>query len=251
MAKNLTAALKWQQFSYQLRSGLWKGIDWIFPPQCPGCQTMGTRWCEACSSSVKPISGHICPVCGEPGSTAEVCFDCRSIPPAFDSLRSYTLFTGPIREALHHLKYSNDIGLGEVLSPYLVKTYQSMNLDIDLVTAVPLSKKRLRSRGYNQAEELARPFAAMIKKPYLGNAVERVVDTRSQIDLSAEERRENVSGAFYANSMSIKAKSVIIIDDVSTTGSTISECAGALRKAGAREIHAITLARAPLKTTPG
>ncbi len=212
---------------------------------------MGTRWCENCSSSVQTLPEPVCPVCGEPGSTDEICNDCRSIPPAFDSLRSHALFSGPVREALHRLKYNNDIGLGEVLAPYLVKTYQTMNLDIDLVTAIPLSKKRLRSRGYNQAEELARPFAAMIGKPYLGNLVERIVDTRSQIDLSAQERRENVSGAFYANSMFIKAKSVIIIDDVSTTGSTISECARALRKAGAREVHAITLARAPLKTTPG
>lgn len=212
---------------------------------------MGVRWCDACAHSVIPLREPYCPVCGEPGNTMEVCEDCQTIPPDFDNLRSHTLFTGPIREALHHLKYNNDIGLGEVLAHYLVETFQQQKWDADIVTAVPLSKRRLRSRGYNQAEELARPFAAMIHKPYMGNIVKRVVDTRSQIDLSAEERRENVYGAFYANSMFIKAKSVIIIDDVSTTGSTISECARALRKAGAREIHAITLARAPLKNSPG
>jgi competence protein ComFC len=157
------------------------------------------------------------------------------------------LFDGPIREALHRLKYNNDIGLGEVLAPYLVQTFEKQSWSVDIVTAVPLSKKRLRSRGYNQAEKLARPFAALINKPFHAQAIQRTVDTRSQIDLSAEERRQNVSGAFYANSMYIAEKSVIIIDDVSTTGSTISECAKALKASGARSIYALTLARAPLR----
>ncbi len=157
------------------------------------------------------------------------------------------MFDGTIREALHSLKYKNDIGLGEVLAPYLVGAFSQQSWDIDLVTAVPLSKKRLHDRGYNQAEKLAKPFAIRIKKPYFANAIQRTIDTKSQIDLSAEERRENVSGAFYAKSIYVNQKSVIIIDDVSTTGSTLSECASALKLAGAREVFALTLARAPLK----
>jgi ComF family protein len=189
----------------------------------------------------------ICQVCGEPGSDKTICPDCLSDPPAFDILRSATLFDGKIREALHHLKYNQDIGIGEALAPHLVNVFATQNWNIDLVTSVPLSQKRQRIRGYNQAEMLARPFAAMIKKPYSSHAINRIIDTRSQIDLNADERRKNVSGAFYANTMYIDQKSVIIIDDVSTTGSTISECALALKQAGAKEVYALTLARAPLK----
>jgi len=161
-------------------------------------------------------------------------------------MRSYTLFEGPLRDALHRLKYNNDIGLGAALAPYLATTFFQQSWDVDFVTAVPLSKKRQRSRGYNQAEKLARPFAALIEKPFFPQAIRRVIDTRSQVDLSAEDRRNNVSGAFYANCMDITGKSVIIIDDVSTTGSTISECARALKTSGAKCVFALTLARAPL-----
>ena len=109
--------------------------------------------------------------------------DCLENPPAFDSLRSATLFEGKIREALHRLKYNRDIGLGEVLAPHLVDVYQKQNWNVDMVTSVPLSHKRLRMRGYNQAEMLAKPFAGIISKPYSNHIVQRVIDTRSQIDL--------------------------------------------------------------------
>jgi ComF family protein len=162
-------------------------------------------------------------------------------------LRSATLFGGNIREALHRLKYNQDIGIGEALAPHLVDVFYKQDWNIDLVTCVPLSPKRQRIRGYNQAEMLSMPFAALINKPHTPRAIHRIVDTRSQIDLNADERRKNVSGAFYANAMYVDQKSVIIIDDVSTTGSTISECAQALKQAGAKKVYALTLARAPLK----
>lgn len=230
-----------------MQSKLWKVLDIIFPPECPGCKTMGVRWCNYCRASIQNLPDPVCPICGEPGNTPSICRDCMDTPPAFDSLRSATLFEGKIREALHRLKYNRDIGLGEVLAPHLVETFHQQHWDIDLVTSVPLSRNRLRMRGYNQAEIIARPFAGLINKPYSGKVIQRVIDTRSQIDLSAEERRKNISGAFYANIMHINQKSVIIIDDVSTTGSTISECALALKQAGAKKVYALTLARAPLK----
>jgi competence protein ComFC len=247
MNEKMTAAIRWQQFSYKTTSGIWKVLDWIFPPECPGCKTIGTRFCEPCRSSIKQIKGPICPVCGEPGSSERICKDCLQEPPGFDMMRSFALFDGPIRESLHRLKYNNDIGLGEVLAPFLVELFASLSWQVDVVTAVPLSRERYRARGYNQAECIARPFAAMIQIPYSSSAVKRLINTRSQIDLSASERRENVSGAFYANSSQVDLKSVIIIDDVSTTGSTISECARALKLAGAKGVYALTLARAPLK----
>ncbi|NLF51652.1 MAG: ComF family protein [Leptolinea sp.] len=232
----------------KFQNTLWKVLDWIFPPFCPGCNKTGIRLCEDCRSSIRRISDPICPVCGEPGNDSSICQDCLNYPPEFDRLRSAALFDGVIRESLHRLKYNNDIGLGEILAPFLVEVSASQNWDIDLVTSVPLSNERLRMRGYNQAECLAKPFAAMIGKLYAPSAILRIKNTKSQIDLSAGERRENVSGAFYANSSQVVLKSVIIIDDVSTTGSTISECARALKLAGAKGVYALTLARAPIRT---
>jgi competence protein ComFC len=246
MKNDPAAVCKRQQFSYQCTAWVWNALDWVFPPDCPGCESVGERFCEKCRDSVEPMHGPLCSVCGEPVREAGLCVDCLTEPPDFDALRAYTLFDGTIRNALHRLKYRNDISMGDVLAPYLVDLLSHQNWPVDLVTAVPLSKKRQRSRGYNQAERIARPFAVRIHKPYYANAIHRVVDTRSQIDLSLTERRENVSGAFYANSMVVGLKSVIIIDDVSTTGSTISECARALKEAGAERVYALTVARAPL-----
>jgi competence protein ComFC len=251
MKSNSTAVFKRQQFSYQWSTWIWNILDWVFPPDCPGCESSGVRFCEKCRGSVQPLPEPICPVCGEPGKTEGLCSDCLSEPPAFDALRAYTLFDGKIRNALHRLKYRDDISLGDVLAPFLVDLYTHNNWPVDLVTAVPLSKNRYRSRGYNQAEQIALPFAVRINKPYFANAIQRVVDTQSQIDLSLTERRENVSGAFYANTMVVGLKSVIIIDDVSTTGSTLSECARALKEAGADKVYALTIARAPLSGTRG
>jgi len=247
MKQELTAVSKRQQFSYHFSSLMWNVLDWIFPPDCPGCGKQGERFCEKCKNFVQPLTDPLCPVCGEPGKSDAVCNDCLSYPPGFDALRAYAVFDGPVRNALHRLKYRDDISQGDVLSKFLFDLYSCLNWQIDLVTAIPLSKERLRSRGYNQAERIARPFAFRINKPFYANAVERIKNTNSQIDLSLFERRENVSGAFYANSMVVNLKSVIIIDDVSTTGSTISECARALKEAGAEKVYALTVARAPLK----
>jgi ComF family protein len=246
MKPNLTAVCERQQFLYNYSSMMWNILDWIFPPDCPGCGKKGIRFCEDCQKLVLPLPDPLCPLCGEPVRLEGLCSDCIKESPSFDALRAYTLFDGEIRNALHRLKYRNDISLGGVLAPFLVELYSRQGWNVDVVTAIPLSKKRLRSRGYNQAERIARPFAAMIKKPYLTNAVHRIIDTKSQIDLSLTERCVNVSGAFYANSMDVALKSVIIIDDVSTTGSTISECSRALKEAGAEKVYALTIARAPL-----
>ena len=247
MKQDLTAVSKRQQFSYRLTSVMWNVLDWIFPPDCPGCGVTGERFCEKCKGSIQPITGPVCPICGEPDTSESLCADCISLTPDFDALRAYAIFDGPVRNALHRLKYRDDISQGDVLSSFLAEVFSRQNWQVDLVTAIPLSKERLRTRGYNQAEQIARPFAVRINKPFIAHAVERKINTKSQIDLSLSERRENVSGAFYANSMVVDLKSVIIIDDVSTTGSTISECARALKEAGAEKVYALTVARAPLK----
>jgi ComF family protein len=157
------------------------------------------------------------------------------------------VFQGPLRKALHRLKYERDIGLGDPLSNHLIEYYNELKWDIDFVTVVPLSKERLRERGYNQAALLARPFAYAIHKPYLPKLLYRKRNTRTQVGLNASERRQNVNNAFGARLEKVHEKNILVIDDVTTTGSTISACAQALRQAGASAVYGLTLSRAVLQ----
>jgi len=166
----------------------------------------------------------------------------------YQTLRSYGLFDGPLREALHRLKYQRDIGIGEALSKHIIELYNDQKWEIDIIVPVPLSRKRARERGYNQAGLLARPLAYAIQKPFQPEALHRSRDTRSQVGLRAKERRENVDGSFIADVQRVNGKVVLVIDDVMTTGSTINACAQALRVAGASVVYALTLARAVSKT---
>lgn len=221
----------------------WGALDLLFPPTCGGCEKPGVRWCADCQRQVQRII-ELCPICGLPQKSGHVCKDCRQNPPPYRSLRSFGLYQGTLREAIHRLKYQKDIGLGEALAAHLVDLLTEQGWPIDMVTAVPLSLQRRKQRGYNQAGMLARPLALFIDKPMFPGALERTRDTASQVGLTAAERRKNVEGAFRANPKIVTGKTVLVIDDVTTTGSTIRACAQALIDAGALEVYGLTLARA-------
>lgn len=235
--------------AYFLYQYFWQILDWIFPPTCGGCDQTGVRWCPSCQGQVKKIEGEICPRCGEPSEITDrgVCSECAAHPPSYQELRSCMIFQGPVREALHRLKYGRDIGLGDPLSKHLIAYYNELKWDIDFVTVVPLSKERLKERGYNQASFLARPLAYAINKPYDPKLLYRKRNTRTQVGLSAAERWQNVSDAFGAIPAKARGKTILVIDDVTTTGSTISACAQALCQAGASAVFGLTLSRAVLQ----
>lgn len=234
--------------AYFLYHLLWCAIDWVFPPTCGGCGKPGVRWCEECQNKVLRISSPICPRCGEAQPDDETCQNCRQHPPEYEALRSFGVFDGPLRDALHRMKYQRDIGLGEPLSKHLIGLYNDLKWEIDMIVPVPLGTERLKERGYNQSGLLARPLAFSARKAFLPGILNRTRDTRTQVGLSAKERRENVDGAFSSSDKSVQGKVVLIVDDVTTTGSTISACAKALRAAGASKVYGLTLARAVLKT---
>lgn len=139
------------------------------------------------------------------------------------------------------------MGMGEALSKHLIELYNDLKWDIDMIVPVPLSKAHYKKRGYNQAGLLARPLAYAVEKPYRPGALERTRDTLSQVHLGAHERRKNVSNAFGAKAEIVKGKNILVIDDVTTTGSTISACAKALKSAGASTVFGMTLARSVLQ----
>jgi ComF family protein len=136
------------------------------------------------------------------------------------------------------------MGLGEALTPQLTCFAVGLAWPIDLVIPVPLGRKRLRERGYNQVALIARPLAMALGVVYDQHAVARVRDTRSQVGLPRRERHDNVRDAFRAQPTRVPGRSILLVDDVATTGSTFSSCAGALCASGARDVFALTVARA-------
>ena len=173
-----------------------------------------------------------------------ICKICLSSRPSYHALRSWAVFEGPVRGAVHHLKYRRDLGLGEVLSNPLADFIQTQNWQIDTVIPIPLSNQRYKERGYNQIALVAYPLSLILDLAYSPNALIRKKHTRSQVGLSALERKNNVEGAFWANPKLTSGKSILLMDDVATTGSTLAAASEALVASGAAKIYALTLARA-------
>jgi len=227
--------------AYQL---LWEALDWLYPPSCGGCGAWGARWCLECIQKTIEIMPPICPICGNPNSKNEECERCRISPPLFTSLRSYSVFGGSIREAIHKFKYKHEIGLGEALSRLMITKIEKLNWSLDLITSVPLGLVRFKERGYNQATLLARPIALFYKVPFSSQALSRVRETRTQVGLSVVERNENMSGAFQAKYGLVRGKNILVVDDVATSGATLNACAKALLENGASKVYGFSLARA-------
>jgi competence protein ComFC len=231
----------WQYYLYK---NFWVGIDWLFPPVCGGCGRSGTRWCQDCQKKVQVIDEPVCNACGLPQTHSGLCERCEEKLPSFKLLRSWTVFEEPVRKALHRLKYRRDIGLGEALSNQMSGFVAQLGWSVDTLIPIPLGKRRLKERGYNQVAMVAMPLSIQLGLDYDPAALARARETRSQVGLSAVERQENVQGAFFVDGMKVSGRSVLLIDDVSTTGATLSSAAEALLTSGAREVYAVTIARA-------
>ena len=230
--------------AYKFRQWFWVGLDWLYPPVCGGCNRTGNRWCPDCQKQVQNIREPICEKCGQPLFHPGQCRRCKQSAPPYEALRSWAIFDGPIRNALHSLKYRRNIALGDSLARQLNEFAGKLGWPVDLVVPVPLGKIRTKDRGYNQVGLVARPLAQINKWHYVPEALVRKRETKSQVGLSVEERLENVTGAFFADPERVHGLNVLVIDDVATTGATLSACAVTLLEAGANRVYALTLARA-------
>jgi competence protein ComFC len=158
-------------------------------------------------------------------------------------MRSWLVFEGPIRNALHTLKYRRNMALGETLAKYLAEFVGTLGWPVKLVVPVPLGKGRKNERGYNQVGLVAMPLASINHWRYSPQALVRTRETSSQVGLTIAQRRENVSGAFLGDQALVSNADVLLVDDVATTGATLSACSSALLEAGARSVYALTIAR--------
>ena len=159
-------------------------------------------------------------------------------------MRSWAVFDSPVQNALHTMKYRRNIGLGESFAAQMAEFVRSLNWRVDVLIPVPLGKNRLKERGYNQVALVARPLAYEVGLDYSPGALWKARETRSQVGLTISQRQENVQGAYQADAQVVKYRSIVLMDDVATTGSTILACTEALLSAGAKEVYAITIARA-------
>jgi len=230
-------------WSYTLYRSLWTALDLFFPPACGGCGKVGSRWCADCQQRVKILSGTLCKICGLPLAKAGICDTCHADRPHFLALRAWAVFENPVQTALHKLKYRRDISMGDSLASQMLPFVQGLSWPIDMIIPIPLGKQRRRERGYNQVGMIAKPLAMALNVKYAPNELMRRRETRSQVGLTKAERRENVHDAFQAGA-GVNGKTVLVMDDVSTTGSTLSSSAEVLYSSGAKDVYALTVARA-------
>lgn len=230
-------------FSYTLYRSVWNALDLFFPPTCGGCGKVGSRWCTDCQQRVNILHGTLCEVCGLPLAKAGICEACQSDRPHFLALRAWAVFENPVQTALHKLKYRRDFSMGDSLASQMLSFVRELNWPMDMIVPIPLGKQRRRERGYNQVGMIAMPLAMALNVEYAPNELMRRKETRTQVGLTKIERRENVQDAFQAGAR-VGKKTVLVMDDVSTTGSTLSSSAKALYSAGAKDVYALTVARA-------
>jgi ComF family protein len=228
--------------SRRLLSGLW---DLVLPPRCVVCDALiapDLAFCPACEVGLVAPEAP-CPRCAEPAAPRS-CSRCRAQRPAFEALTAPWLYGGPLAEAIGRLKYQHRSELARPLAS-LFALGPLRALELDRVLPVPLHRRRLARRGFNQATLLARPLARALELPLDCTALSRCRDTPSQTRLSPAERRANVSGAFdVPRPERVACKRLLLVDDVATTGATLDAAARALRVHSAASVHAVVLARA-------
>ncbi|MCX6812414.1 MAG: ComF family protein [Candidatus Berkelbacteria bacterium] len=219
-------------------------LDLIFPKICSGCGKFGEIVCADCQNQIKIIQTPTCPKCGKITPSGQFCKSCKDESLLTGLLISADYRRGPVKEMIHHLKYSGQRELALPLAKLLVSRLKISKLRGQIVVVpVPLHIHRQRLRGFNQSELLAR--AVCTKLNLAGaNALKRIKFKKTQVESKGKERRENLIGAFKCvDGEIIKNKTIVLVDDVSTTGATLEECAKVLRLAGARQVWGLVVAR--------
>ena len=238
----------------------------LFPADCRICSEPLIRIsrlpvCDACLESIHPIEGGLCSVCGErivsayalDNASGEVrCGICRRLEPPFVKAAAYGSYESGLRDLIHLLKYQQVRSAANVLGRMLAEVMADLEPGWSpasvLVVPVPLFSAKLRQRGFNQAERIAQVALklspAREKYAIANDVLERSRETQSQLGLTRHQRRENLRGAFrVTNREKVSGREILLVDDVFTTGTTASECARVLRRAGAARVWVATVAR--------
>ena len=225
-------------------------VNLVLPTYCMGCGSQGEVLCPACAATLPRLDPPFCDICSDPG-IAGVCHPCR-LQSRFSTanlagIRSPYLMEGPLRKAVHSFKYRNARAAADCLGNLLADYFSDNSVPGDVLIPVPLHRSRLRQRGYNQSELLAKVVGKASGLPVQTGLLTRVLNAPPQAGSpDVNKRRTNTSGAFRCDT-NIAGLNCIIVDDVCTTGSTLGACAEALTEARASSVWALTLAREKLE----
>ncbi len=229
-------------------------LDLVFPPRCQVCDTLGSEmFCATCRGDAEFIGEHSCAYCGRPlppHAAAVVCPDCRE-GQWVSGARAAGLHAGSLRRAIIRYKYHGRTRLAAPLGAMLAEVIRAEQERRGLPLAqcaalvpVPLHRERRAWRGFDQAEMLCDEIAEATGLPVWPDVIVRVRNTTPQVRLQGVSRLENVRGAFEARRRwKLRGRAVVVVDDVLTTGATINECAGVLRRAGAVAVYGLTITR--------
>jgi ComF family protein len=229
-------------------------LSLLIAPACAACDapldrpTLGCV-CSACWSSIRPLTEPLCETCGDAlptwrmsSVTANRCLRCRRLPRVISFGRAVAAYEGRLRDVLHALKYGGRRSVAQPVAHLMASAAPRVFEGADFVVPVPLHFLREYRRGFNQAEELARhlPVATL-------RGLRRCRWTATQTDLPEAQRHTNVRDAFVVRRGArriVRGATLVLVDDVSTTGATLDACARVLLQAGAKEVRALTAARA-------
>ena len=226
-------------------------LDFVFPSQCCLCGASLSEdevtVCGACWATIPVIGDQRCIRCGTPSDVqTDGCPSCAQWERSFQYVRILTPFDETIQQMIHLLKYkkkrSIGVRLGRMLAAVLRDDPQFDQ--VDLVLPIPLHKVRLKERGYNQSELVARALGKMLDRPVHANLLARTRNTSTQTKLNVDERRANVTGAFKVKDAErVAGRCIALVDDVLTTGATTDACTQALLDAGAQSVFVVAIAR--------
>lgn len=224
--------------------------DWLLPRLCPACNDWagpGRMLCPGCERSL-PRLGNACPRCATLYDHDNIwgqCGACQRHPPAFVRTIALYRYAPPADHFIRALKFHRQLGLARLLGEQLAVRLRTEPQSPDLILPIPLHAARLRSRGFNQALEIARPVARALGIPIVMHVLRRVRATRPQSDLPFEARRKNVKDAFAVHhAAALKGRRIALVDDVMTTGNTAEAAARTLLAAGVAEVEVWVVARA-------
>jgi len=220
-------------------------LDLMLPHRCPFCDSICREpLCPDCTDAVRFISPPFCIACGVPFKSDSIknhtCGECMKKKRLFSWARGVLIYNDASAKAIHRFKYNKDTTFSKALGS-IISRYHDLE-GFDVLIPVPLHIDRLRERGFNQSLLLARAVGKRHRIAVDPFALKRTRWTEPQVNLSGKERKINVKGAFEVQG-NVRGRSILLIDDVYTTGATVGECSKVLRKNGAREVCVLTLAR--------
>ncbi len=223
-------------------------MDLIYPPRCPICYDIvepGYQMiCGSCVKKLPLIPMPRCEKCGKPVPEGErFCYDCTVIEHDFTEGMGIFLYEEIMRKSMYQFKYSGrkEYGMFYGMAAWIYGRDVLMRWKPQIIIPIPIHKTRRRHRGYNQAEVIADELGRYLKIPVEKNLLYRRNKTIAQKELTLEERRENLADAFVSAYETLPWKTVLLVDDIYTTGSTMDSAANVLKKCGIEEIYALSI----------